>query len=150
MDSRGELRLDPGAIAPREGSAEIELVVTHTDPLITAAVLKRAAGLVKGLNAKVLLVAVHTVPFPAPFESAAASHAYVVGQLIALASESPLPVEPHVVLARDREDGFRYILKPESTVLVGTREHLWRTPEGRLAQALASAGHKVALLHIDR
>jgi len=40
------------------------------------------------------------------------------------------------------------MLKPESTVLVGTRKHVWQTAEERLAHALACEGHKVALLHI--
>ena len=44
-------------------------------------------------------------------------------------ADARLPVTPQVVLARGREEGFRYVLKPESTVLVGTRKHLWRTAE---------------------
>ena len=53
-------------------------------------------------------------------------------------------------LARSREEGFRHALPPESTVLVGTRRHLWRTSEERLARMLVSDGHKVALLHIEK
>src|SRR5579872_2178063 len=137
MNTRGELRLDPGAIDVKDGDSGVELVVAHTDCAITAALLRRAGDLTGGLNARVVLLAVHTVPYPASFASGAASHAHLVGQLVDLAAESPLPVTPQVVLARSREEGFRYMLKPESTVLVGTRKHLWQTPEERLARALA-------------
>ena len=66
-----------------------------------------------------------------------------------LADGCSLPVEPQVILARSREEGFRYALKPESTILLGTRRHFWRTDEERLARTLVSHGHKVALLHLD-
>ncbi len=148
MNSRGELRLDPGSIEVKDAGSGVELVIAHTDWTMTTAILKRAAELTAGLNARVVLLAVHTVPYPASFASAAASHAHLVEQLVELAGQSTLPVTPQVVLARGREEGFRYVLKPESTVLVGTRKHLWQTSEERLARTLASDGHKVALLHI--
>jgi hypothetical protein len=60
-------------------------------------------------------------------------------------------VNPLVVLARSRQEGFRYALRPESTVLVGTyRHYFWRTSEERLARMLVSDGHKVALLHLEK
>ena len=148
MNSRGELRLDPGSIDVKDAGSGVELVIAHTDWTMTTAILKRAAELTAGLNARVVLLAVHTVPYPASFASAAASHAHLVEQLVELAGQSTLPVTPQVVLARGREEGFRYALKPESTVLVGSHKHLWQTAEERLARTLVSDGHKVALLHI--
>jgi hypothetical protein len=148
MSSRGELRLDPGSIAAEDAGSLIELVVMHTEWSTTAAVLKRVVELVAGLNARVTLLAVHTVPYPASFSSAVASHAHLVGQLADLAAQCELPVTPQVVLARGVEEGYRYVLKPASTVLVGTRRHLWQTAEERLARSLANDGHKVALLHV--
>lgn len=148
MQNHGKLRLDPGTIEAKDASSEIELVVAHTEWSLTAAVLKRAAELVAGLNAKVVLLAVHTVPYPASFASAARSHAYLVEQLADLATQCELAVLPQVVMARGQEEGFRYMLKPESTVLVGTRKHLWQTAEERLARSLAGWGHKVALFHV--
>ena len=58
----------------------MQFVVVHSDASITAAVLKRAAELVAGLNATILLLAVHTVPYPAPFNSASVSHAHLVAE----------------------------------------------------------------------
>jgi hypothetical protein len=75
-------------------------------------------------------------------------HAHLVERLMELAGVCALPVQPQVVLARDLEEGFRFALKPSSTVLVATRRRPWRTAEERLARALARDGHKVALMHI--
>ena len=148
MDCRGELRIDPGTIDAGVGAAEIEVVIAHTEWSTTAALLKRAGELLAGLPARIMLVAVQAVPFPAPLSSAAASHAHLVGQLADLATQSTLPVMPQVVLARGREAGFRFALKAESTVLVGSRKAFRQTSEERLARALANDGHKVALLHV--
>ena len=148
MKARGELRIDPGTLERPGDEAVFQCVVVHSERSVTAAVLRRATELLSGLNARILLVAVHTVPFPAPLTGASASHAHLVEQLVDLASQCSLPVTPQVVLARYWEEGFRFVLREESTVLVGTRKRLWRTDEERLASTLANDGHKVALLHV--
>jgi hypothetical protein len=150
MQSRGELRIDPGQLGTDAFSGELELVVPYTDPYLARVLLRKAAALTAGLQASISLVAVHAVPFPADFHCATAAHTFLVDQLMELAAECPLPVKPQVVLARSREEGLRYALRPESTVLVGTHRHLWRTSEERLAHMLASDGHKVALLYIEQ
>ena len=139
--------MDPGQLSPDGFSGSLELVLPYTDLELTRASLARAATLTAGLLATVALVAVHVVPFPADFYCPSSEHAFLVNQLMELASESPLPVNPQVVLARSRDEGFRFALRPESTVLVGTYRHFWRTPEESLARMLAAEGHKVALLH---
>jgi hypothetical protein len=148
MQTRGELRIDPGTLAASEPVDELEVVVPYTQSAVTDAVLKRAASLTAGLNVRLKLIAVHAVPFPADFECPASVHAHLVAQLEDLASRCPFPVDAQVVLARSQEEGLRYMLKPESTVLVGARKHFWRTSEERLAKALVEDGHKVALIHV--
>ena len=150
MQSRGELRIDPGQLGTDAFSGDLELVVPYTDPDLARALLRKAAALTAGLQACISLVAVHAVPFPADFHCPASTHAFLVDQLTALAADCPLPVNPLVVLARSREEGFRYALRRESTVPVGTRRHVWRTSEERLARTLASDGHKVVLLHLEK
>jgi hypothetical protein len=104
--------------------------------------------LTAGLNARVLLIAVHTLPYPVPFVCPTMVHAHLVEQLLELAGHSTLAVQPQVILARDRLEGFRYALKPGSTVLLAAHKHIWQTQEEKLARALAADGHKVALMHI--
>jgi hypothetical protein len=149
MESRGELRIDPGQLGTDAFTGEIELVVPYTDLAVTSALLQRAQALTAGLKVCIKLVAVHAVPYPAAFRCPTAMHSFLVDQLLELADGSSLPVTPQVVLARSREEGFRYALKSESTILLGTRRHFWRTAEEKLARMLVADGHKVALLHID-
>jgi hypothetical protein len=148
MDVRGELRIDPGSLDTNSVSEDLEIVVPYTEASLTQAVLDRAAGLTAGLNARVMLVAIHTVPYQTQFECQTAVHSYLVEQLEGLASRCPFAVEPQVVVARSRVDGFRHLLSERSTVLLGTRKHWWRTQEEVLARALVRDGYNVALLHI--
>jgi hypothetical protein len=149
MESRGELRIDPGILGPETFPGEVELVVPYTDLEVTRSLLQRVQTLTAGLQARIKLLAVHTIPYPSAFRCPTAMHAFLVDQLVDLADSCALPVDPQVVLARSREEGFRFALKSESTILVGTRRHFWRTAEERLARQLVADGHKVALLHID-
>jgi len=148
MRTSSEFQMDPGRLDTAGASGELEVVVPYTGPESTAAALERAPALTAGLNARVLLIAVHALPYPLPFVCPTMVHAHLVEQLVDLASRCPLPVSPQVVLARDLQEGFRYALKPASTVLVGTSRHFWRTQEEKLARSLARDGHKVALVYI--
>jgi hypothetical protein len=148
MRTLGHLQIDPGALET-SGSAELEIVVPYTEWSVTSAVLRRAVSLAAGLNVRIQLIAVHTSPYPTAVGCPALVHAHLVEQLVDLAAMCPIPVNPQVVLARYWDEGFRYAMKPSSTVLVGSRRHFWRTHEEKLAQALAREGHQVALVHIE-
>jgi hypothetical protein len=148
MQTRGELRIEPGTLEGASG-AELEVVIPYTVPALTRAVLERASSLTSGLNARISLVAVHAVPYATTFGCPSSTHAFLVEQLVELSDVCDLPVAPQVVLARSREDGLRYALKPGSTVLLGTRRRFWRTAEEQLARRLAADGHKVALIYVE-
>ena len=149
METSDRHRIYPGSLEADGFAGELDVVVPYTEWSVTDALLKRAVALTAGLNARLTLVAVHTVPYPATFECPAAVHAYLVEQLVDLASRCPVPVNPQVVLARGRTEGFCHVLKPESIVLLGARKHWWRTQEEKLARGLARDGHKVVLLHVE-
>jgi hypothetical protein len=149
MHTSGKLRIDPGTLEAGGAGAEIEIVVPYTERTLTAAVLQRATVLTAGLTAAIRLVAVHAIPYPQPFHCPAALHAHLVEQLVDLASRCPVAVDPKVVLARYRDEGFRHVLKPASIVLIGSRKRFWPTREEKLARALARDGHMVALVHLE-
>ena len=149
MHTRGELQIDPPAVEGGPECGALEIVIPFTEWAVAEAVMKRAAAYAVKLDASVMLVAVHTVPYPMAFGCPALVHARLVEQLVDLASQCPLPVNPQVVLARSFEEGFRHALKPESTILMGTRKRFWKTSEERLAAALAHAGHHVMLVHVE-
>lgn len=148
MATRDEVHVDPGCLTGGAGSTELEIVVPYTGPESTAAALARAEVLAAGFHARVQLIAVHTLPYPVPFICPILVHAHLVQQLLDLANGCALDVQPQVILARDRMEGFKYTLKPNSTVLVASPRHFWRTQEEKLARSLARAGHNVALVHI--
>jgi hypothetical protein len=144
----GDLHIDPGTISAGAGQ-DLEITIPLTEWSVTQAVLERAPVLTAGLSARVKLVAVHTMPYQAPFYCPTLVHAHLVQQVMDLASQCDLPVEPQVVLARSREDGLRHVLTASSTVLLGSRKHWWRTREESLARWLAREGYRVALLHVE-
>ena len=148
MKTSGEFRIDPGRLETDGIGGELEVVIPYNEPSVVAEVLRQVPALTAGFNARVSLIAVHTLPYPLPFVCPALAHAHLVEQLTELASGCALPVHPQVVLARDRTEGLRYVLKPSSTVLLGTRKHLWPTQEDKLARSLTRDGHKVVLVYI--
>jgi hypothetical protein len=145
----GDLSIDPGFIPAAGAGRDLEIVVPFTEWSVTRAVLERAPALTAGLNAQINLVAVHVIPYQAPFYCPALVHAHLVQQVMDLASECDLPANPQVVLARSREEGLHHVLTDRSTVLLGSRMHWWRTQEESLARLLAREGYRVALLHLQ-
>jgi hypothetical protein len=143
-----ELRADGLCTDTASAAGQIEVVVPYSEPALTAAVLEKVAVLTAGLDARVSLIAVHTLPYPLPFVCPALIHAQLVEQLVELASHCGIPVNPQVVLARGWTEGFRYVLKPGSTVLIGVRKQFWRSPEETLARTLARDGHKVTVVQV--
>ena len=149
MRTRGGLQIDPGSLEAARGDGELQLVVAYTERELAGAVLRRAVTLAAGLNVRLRLLAIHTVPYAAPYGCPAAEHAHLVGRLMELASECAFPVEPEVIMAHGWLEGFEYAVNRESTVLMGTRKHFWRTREESLARDLARDGHNVALIHLE-
>jgi hypothetical protein len=149
MRTQGGLHIDPETLDAAAGERGLEIVVPYTEWALADAVLRRAAVLAAGLNVRVRLLAVHSVPYAASFGCPAAEHAHLVEQLVDLASRCPFPVEPEVVMAHGWVEGFEYALHHDSTILVGTRQRFWRTREESLARDLARDGHNVALIHVE-
>ncbi len=149
MHTSGGLRIDPVVLDAGGPDQEIEVVVPYTEWALAEAVLRRTESLTAGLNPTVRLIAVHAVPYPLPFGCPSMAHARLVEQLVDLASRCPFRVEAQVALARFPDEGWRQLLKPGCLVMIGTRKHLWRTREEKLARDLARDGYRVVLLHIE-
>lgn len=148
----GELYLNPGSLRITERperAAELEVVIPYVGEEITAKVMDRAGELAAGLNAILHLVAVYVAPYPTELRFPAAMREHLTKSLSELAERCALPARVDLVVARDREDGFRQVMKPGSAVLLGTRRRWWWTREERLARRFAREGHRVSLLHFD-
>lgn len=145
----GALRIDPPGVKSENCTPPMEIVIPYTEWQLGVAALERAAVFAAKLPTAIRLIAVHTVPYPMPFACPAAAHAYIVEQLIDLASRSPLPVLPQVVLARSRSEGFSSAMCENSVVLMTSRRRPWRTAEERLANEFATQGHEVGLFYVE-
>ena len=132
--------------AADRGLRRLRLVVPYTTSGLTRKALVEAAGLARGLDAELTLVAVQVVPFPCPLSRPTVDPNHLERRLLAIARTSSLCTRILVVRARDREAGFSKMLPPGSLVLLATKRRWWRTTEERLARSLARAGHSVALM----
>jgi len=132
-----------------EDAGALEIVVPYTSPEITAKAIERAAALSAGLNVILELVAVYVAPYPSELRCPAGMEQHLTACLTKLAERTSLPSRVHVVVSRDRGEGFRQVLRPGSAVLLGSRKRFWRTREEKLARDLTAQGHHVSLIHFD-
>ncbi|HLY20810.1 MAG TPA: hypothetical protein VKR61_26470 [Bryobacteraceae bacterium] len=126
----------------------LEVVVPYSNPWLAAESLSAVAGWLQGFEAKVTLMAVHVLPYPAPLEAQAGIRKRLEAELATVARASDVSAEVRLAFARDRDQAFLGLLGSRSLVVVGTRERWWKTPEERLARKLAAHGHSVALVRI--
>jgi hypothetical protein len=126
----------------------LELVVPFTNPALTARALAAAAELAQGFDAAVTLMAVHVLPYPSPLECQDGIRQRLEADLAAMARTSPVAIRVKLIFARDREAAFLALLKPQSLVVIGTKDRWWRTREERLARRLTAGGHRVAVVKV--
>ena len=129
--------------AAQSVATPVKVVIPYTDLEMTRRSLASAAALVRGIPSAVRIVAVHVVPFPAPFHCQESVHGFLNEQLTTLTSELDCAAEATVVLAREYEDGYRQALEPGTTVLIAMRRRWWPTREQRLARMLTRLGFEV-------
>ncbi len=147
------LLLRDGALSPHARAGELperplDLVVPYIDPALTAQALSAALELARGFQALVTLMAVYVLPYPTPLEAQEGIRQRLESELTTLARTSPVSVRVKLVFARDRDDAFLGLLRRQSLIVVGTRDHWWRTREERFARKLAAHGHSVAVIKV--
>src|ERR1022692_4664866 len=126
----------------------LELVVPYTNPALTARALTAAAELARGFEGAITLIAVHVLPYPAPLECQEGIRNRLEAELTAMARTSPVAIRVKLIFARDREAAYLGLLKPQSLVVIGTKDRWWRTREERLARRLTVGGHRVAVVKV--
>ena len=126
----------------------LELVVPYTNPAVTAQALAAAVEWAKGFQAAVTLMAVHVLPYPSPLECQEGIRRRLEAELLSVARTSQAEIRVKLVFARGREDAYLGLLPRQSLVVIGTKDHWWRTREERLARALTSGGHSVAVVKV--
>ena|SRR5579871_2677100 len=127
----------------------LRVVVPYTDPVLATEALTAAAELARDVEAALILMAVHVLPFPTPLECQEGIRIRLENELATVARASRADVRVKLVFARDRGDAFLGLLPRHSLVLVGARKRWWKTREERLAKRLSAAGHSVAVIRVQ-
>jgi len=143
-----EARASRGSWAGPGPSHELSVLVPYTTTDLTRAAFSAVVAFTRNLGAHVSLLAVQVVPFPLPLDRPAISMSFFEQELDAVARSIEVPVDAHVIIARDRELALDRGIAPGSLVVLATRKRWWPTAQTKLARLLARTGHSVALLEI--
>jgi len=160
MDAPHQLRVrtkkslpePPSSATPRTTSGsdgQLEVAMLFTSPEVTASTLEKTAALFTGLNARINLVAVQTVPYTLALNNPPVSVSFNEQRLAEIASESPIETAAHLYICRCPFETLTSLLKPDSILVVGTRNKRWPSWERRLARKLESAGFRILLLEVS-
>lgn len=134
------------AAQPGAPASQLKVVVPYTTPGLTRSAMRYAAALGEELQANVLLIDAHVVPFPVPVNEPTVHREFLEERLRTAAEETTLPNGVQLVFTRDRVEAFRRILEPGSLVVIATRGWWWFSAERKLARLLSKAGHDVVVL----
>ena len=137
-----------GRRPPEQLERPVELVVPYTNPALSARALAAAVELARDLEAAVTLMAVHVLPYPSPLECQEGIRQRLEAELTAVARTSPAAIRVKLVFARNRADAYIGLRRRQSLVVIGTKDRWWTTREQRLARALMSSGHSVAVVKV--
>jgi hypothetical protein len=122
----------------------VAVVLTSTEATIGA--LRQAAGLARGLNVCITLLAPRVVPYALPLDRPPVSREFTEQYLRRIASQSPVETRVCACLCRDKLQALTAALAPHSIVVIGGRRRwLWPTAEQRLARKLRCFGHEAIL-----
>jgi len=137
--------------APGACSDQLEVNVIFTDEETTAAALKCAESLAKGLGACIRLRAAIVVPFRLSLDQPPVSVPFMEQRLCKLVDqwerEGPEP-NVHLYVCRDRIETMLFVLRPNSLVVIGDRKRWWPTAMSRMAGILRAKGHRVVVVDV--
>jgi hypothetical protein len=136
------------ALESHRQEQSLDLVVPYVNAALTTGALKAALQLAEGCDAAVTLLAVHVLPYPAPLVCQDGIRRRLEADLSTVARVTSAAISIKLVFARDREEAYLALLRRKSLVVIGTKDHWWRTREERLARQLAAHGHSVAVIKV--
>ena len=119
-------------------SDQLEVNVIFTDEEATAAALKSAESLAKGLGACIRLRAAIAVPF---MEQR-------LCKLVDQWEQKGPELSIHLYVCRDQIEAMLLVLRPNSLVVIGDRKRWWPTAMSRMAGILRARGHRVVVVDV--
>jgi hypothetical protein len=135
----------------RSGSEPLEVNVIFTQQQATAAALKSAESLARGLEASIRLRAAIVVPLRLPLDQPPVSVPFMerlLGDLVGQPEPGGPELSVHLYVCRDWIEMLLQVLRPNSLVVIGGRKHWWPTAASRMARALRGIGHRVVFVDI--
>lgn len=128
-----------GVLARIEEKPQVRINVAFTSDHETVAVLRQAATLAAGLNARILLVAPQVVPWAAEIDHPPVSPDFTASRMLKLTAEAGVEGDVLVVLCRDRLQGLESVLGRNAVVIAG---------ENKLICQLTKRGYQA--LHVGQ
>ena len=138
--------LPPDASTIPASERKLEISVLFTSRESTIAAVRRAAAMLKGLDGRISLIDVQTVPYPLPLDRPPVALDFTQRRLLAIAAESELESKASVYFCRFRWETLLRILKPGSAIVIGTRKRWWTSREKKLARKLQRAGYQTLVV----
>jgi hypothetical protein len=137
----------PPELLAAEAARKLEVSVLFTTPESTIAAVRRAATLLDGLEGRISLIDVQTVPYPLSFETPPVALDFSKQRLLAIAGKIELEIAIYVYLSRFRWETLAQVLRPGSVIVMGCPTNWWRGWwEKKLARRLQRAGHTIILV----
>jgi len=120
--------------------------VIYTDLQGTLAALQSAEALARQLQARITLLAAHSVPYGLPITAPPVSLEFARRRLVDLTQQGKLRTSIQIYICRDRTLCLTQALNSKSLVVLGMKRRWWRTREARMIKRLESAGHHLVLV----
>ena len=121
----------------------LEIAILLTSYPATAAAINCAATLLHGLNGRISLLDIKTIPHQLSLDNPPISAEFTKQRIFELASMSSVETTGYVYFCRSQLDALTSILKPGSLIVIGCQRRWWPTWEAKLARKLRNAGFQV-------
>ncbi len=133
------------AVAPASETphSSLEVVVLHTTTQGTLQALRTAAGLAKGLGARIRLLVPQVVGYPLTLTSPQVAAEFTERRFRTIAAGAAIETRVDLRLCRDKWETLVSALGARSVVVLGGRRRWWPTRESWLAARLRRLGHQV-------
>jgi hypothetical protein len=117
----------------------------------TRAALRAAGSCARGLDARIVLLVPHVVPYVQTLEHPADPVAFVADRFRALAREIAVDIMIRICLCRPQSGALIALIPTDAAILIGGRtRRWWSTREQRLTRTLARTGRRVMFVVEDR
>jgi len=128
------------------GEEQLSITVVFTNGKASLAPLRFARRLAQDLGARICILIPQIVSYALPLDRPPVDAGFRARQLYQILEEEARDARIEVRLCRDLRTGVVDALRPQSLVIIGSRNRWWPVPEKSLARALRRAGHQVIMV----